>query len=188
MRIYLAANFQGYATARQLEQLLSNGGHEVVWMGAAEYDDNDDYPAISMRVAQAVIADEDTGKLSRGIVVGGDVMGETMATNKVNGARAVPALSTEAVVAARLHSNANVLLLPSEWLSVDDMHHLVNTFIATDFSMSLDDIRRLVNIAEYENSGTIEGWMLDADHREKEIPADPSNTGKFERERSERNS
>ena len=79
MRIHLGTNFQGYKLARQLENSLTAAGHDVHWMGAPVYDANDDYSAIVIRVAQAVVADEDAGIFARGIQVAGEGAGEIVA-------------------------------------------------------------------------------------------------------------
>lgn len=182
MRIHLGANFQGYQAARELRDRLAAVGIDVNWLAAEEFDDNDDYPAISIRVAQAVVSDEDHGVYSRGIVVGGDGTGETIASNKVAGARAIPALSSDFVSAGRQHSDANVLILPSAWLSAAEQDSLIAVFIDTPFSNHRDDARRLINTAEFETAGTIEGWTVD-EGKITSIPADPSDTGKFDSQR-----
>ena len=178
MRIHLGANFQGYEAARQLEARLATAGHEVNWMGPPALDFNDDYPGIVIRLAQAVVADEDAGVFARGIQVGGEGAGEVIAANKVNGARVVAALSPNYVVGARMTADANVLVLPTNWLDANDIDALVAAFVQTPFGDSIDDARRIINTAEFETSGTIEGWAID-EGKVTTIPDDPSATGKF---------
>lgn len=178
MRVHLGTNFQGYQAARDLEARLTTAGHEVHWMGAPSRDVGDDYPAIAIRVAQAVVADEDAAVYARGIQLGGEGAGEVIAANKVNGARAVAGLSPEYVAAARRHADANVLVLPTDWLDEAKIDALVAAFFDTSFGDSIDDARRIINTAEFETAGTIEGWAID-EGKVTEIPADPSSTGKF---------
>lgn len=182
MRIHLSANYAGYEAGRALETRLQQAGHDVHWLGSPVFDDNDDYPAMTIRVAQDVVADEDAAIYSRGIVLSGDGAGEVMAANKVNGARATIGLTAENVRAAREHADANVLVLPSDWLDATAIDALVGVFLDTSFSNGLDDARRLINTAEFETSGTIEGWAVDGD-KVTEVPADPSNTGKYDSQR-----
>lgn len=178
MRVHLGTNFQGYEAARQLEQRLIAAGHDVNWMGPPALDFNDDYPAIVIRVAQAVVADEDAGIYARGIQVGGEGAGEVIAANKVNGARTVAALSPNYVVGARATADANLLVLPTNWLDEKDVDAAVTAFFETPFGDSIDDARRIINWAEFETSGTIEGWAID-EGKVTTIPDDPSATGKF---------
>lgn len=161
MQLHIGANYQGYEYARRLEAWLKQNGHDVIWHGADAYDFEDDYPLFSFRVGQAVIADEDKGLETRGIVVGGTGSGEIVAANKVNGTRAVPAISVDYVTDAREHANANILVIGSETTDEATAQSMITALLDTKFLMSLDDARRLVNTNEFENSGTIEGWMIE---------------------------
>lgn len=161
MRLHIGANYEGYEYARKIEAWLLQGDHEVIWHGAEAYDFEDDYPLFSFRVGQAVIADEDRGLETRGIVFGGTGSGEIVAANKVNGTRAVPAISVDYVKDAREHANANILVIGAQITSEESAQAMIATLIETAFLMSLDDARRLVNTNEFENSGTIEGWMIE---------------------------
>ena len=161
MRIHLGANYLGYELGRALEAWLGSTGFEVVWHGAPEFDNEDDYPLYSIRVGQAVVEDEDAGIPARGILVGDTGAAETIATNKVNGSRAVPGLSAEFVTDARHHADANILILGQSLTSLEQAQNLINVFLAEPFQNILDDARRIVNTAEFETSGTIEGWMVE---------------------------
>jgi len=161
MRIHMGANYEGYELGRELETHLKGAGHEVIWHGADFYDFEDDYPLFSMRVGLAVVADEDAALEVRGIVVGGSGAGEVIASNKVNGARAIPSLSVPYVQQAREHANANILAIGAAFTSIDDAKAQIDALLNTKFGMTLDDARRIVNTNEFENSGTIEGWMIE---------------------------
>lgn len=161
MRIHLAANFFGYQLGRALETRLSASGHEVVWHGATEFDPGDDFPVFVISAAQAVIDDEDRGIISRGIVVGATGAGESITANKVNGARAIPALDASFVRLARAHSDANVLAVGATLLSSDEAIALVTEFLDAPFLIDPDDVRRIMHTAEFENAGTIEGWNIE---------------------------
>lgn len=161
MRLHLAADHRGYELGRRLASWLS-ATHvaEVVWHGAEELDVGDDYPPLCVQVGLAVVTDQDAGTDARGIVFGGEGAGETIATNKVNGARAVPAIDADLIHAARRNADANILVVGADLIEESTAHALVGVFLDTPFSGDLDDARRLVNTAEYESSGTIEGWRL----------------------------
>jgi ribose 5-phosphate isomerase B len=161
MRIHLAADHAGYTVGRALEKHLTDVGHEVVWHAAAEFDDGDDYPLFAIHVAQAVIADEDDGTPTRGVVVGASGAGECIAANKVNGARAVAAATEGLVRDARRHADADILTLGSTYVDEATAIALVDAFIEEPFADLLEDARRIIYTNEFENSGTIEGWMVD---------------------------
>ncbi|WP_062378336.1 RpiB/LacA/LacB family sugar-phosphate isomerase [Demequina pelophila] len=161
MRIHIGANSEGYRLATDLRGLLEADGHEVHWHAAPAYDEGDDYPGIVIRTVQAVVADEDAGLDSRAVLVGGTGAGEVIAGNKVNGGRIVSATAAAYVADARTHADINGLVIPAAHVSPDDALGLVSTLVETAFSNGLDDARRLVNVAEFETSGTIEGWMVE---------------------------
>jgi ribose 5-phosphate isomerase B len=161
MRIHMAGNHEGYALARELEKLLRTRDHDVQWHGPQTYDDGDDYPVYAINTAQAVVADEDAGVPTAGLLIGRSGAGESIAANKVNGARAIPGTSTALVKEARGHADANILCLGTAFADSDLALTLVETFLNTPFGNTLDDARRIVNTTEYETSGTIEGWMLE---------------------------
>ncbi|MEY4533441.1 MAG: hypothetical protein RI926_1210 [Actinomycetota bacterium] len=161
MRIHLGANYLGYELGRELEAWLGGLGHEVVWQGAPELDNEDDYPLYSIRVGQAVVGDEDAGIPVRGILVGHTGSSETIAANKVNGSRAIAGLSAEFIRDARQHADANIVIFGQALTSFEEAQELVTIFLDEPFLNILDDARRIVNTAEYETSGTVEGWMID---------------------------
>lgn len=161
MRYHIAANYQGYALAREIESQLTKAGIEVVWYGADDYDENDDYTVYTIRAAQAVVADEDNTVMSKGLVVGGTGAAEAIMANKVPGARAVHSHSEQVIQDARMHADANVLVIGANVLDADTALILLRSLAETPFSNNLDDARRIINVAEFENSGSIEGWMID---------------------------
>lgn len=161
MRIHIGANSEGYVLATSLRKEIAGAGHEVVWHAAPALDEGDDYPAISIRAVQAVVADEDAGVQSRAIIVGGAGAGEVVAANKANGARVISATDASVIVDARIRADVNGLVIPAAHVSPEAIGGLVAAFLDTGFSNELDDARRLLQVAEFESSGTIEGWMVE---------------------------
>jgi len=160
MRIHLAADYLGYELARQLEAWLK-ANHEVIWHGAEELDEGDDYPLFAARVGQAVIQDEDQGLDTYGILVGGTGNGEIIAINKVKGVRAALAVNPEQIIAARNDQNANALVIGAGHTSLDSAKNLVTAALENDYIGTVDSARRIINVGEYENRGTIEGWLIE---------------------------
>lgn len=161
MRIHLAADHAGYELGRSLTDHLTAAGHDVTWHGADAFDDGDDYPAFAIKAAQAVIEDEDRGVNVRGVIVGALGAGETVTANKVKGIRAVPGLSVDFVGEARAHVDANVVTIGVQATDVPLATAIVDAFVDGEFLVDPDDVRRIIHTAEYENAGTIEGWMIE---------------------------
>jgi len=169
MRIHMSANHKGYSLAREVQIWLKASGHEVVWHGAAELDPGDDYTHFAILVGQSVIVDEDHAMETRGLVFGGSGASEIICVNKVNGVRAVAAVSEDYVKDARVLSNANILVIGSELHDLQSAQKLIGALIETSFDYTVENARRIVNVNEYENVGTIEGWMITEEQLEKEL-------------------
>ena len=160
MRIHLAADYLGYELARELEQWLKSN-HEVIWHAGDELDEGDDYPLFAARVGQAVIQDEDKGLDTFGILVGGTGNGEIIAINKVKGIRAALAVTPALVKAAREEQNANALVIGASHTNLDAAKAAISAAFENSYIGAVDSSRRIINVAEYENRGTIEGWLIE---------------------------
>jgi ribose 5-phosphate isomerase B len=160
MRIHLAADYLGYELARELENWLK-ANHEVIWHGNDELDEGDDYPLFAARVGQAVIQDEDKGLDTFGILVGGTGNGEIIAINKVKGIRAALAVNPAQVKAAREEQNANSLVIGASHTNLDAAKAAIGAAFGNGYVGAVDSSRRIINVAEYENRGTIEGWLIE---------------------------
>ncbi|MFT4234264.1 MAG: RpiB/LacA/LacB family sugar-phosphate isomerase [Microbacterium sp.] len=158
-RIHLAADHGGYELGRTLERRAAETGFEVVWHGADEYDEGDDYPIFAIAVGRAVVEDQDAAIDAFGVVVTEDGFAGAVAANKVNGARAVTAISPRAAALTRGVVDANVLVLegiayPEQaWLSL-------YAFVTSPMQATVERGRQILQIEEYENAGTIEGWAI----------------------------
>jgi ribose 5-phosphate isomerase B len=160
MRIHLAADYLGYELARQLEAWLK-ANHEVIWHASPELDEGDDFPLFASRVGQAVIADEDNGLDTFGVLVGGSGVGDLIAINKVKGVRAALAVSKELAKIARNDFNSNALVIGAQFTDLATAKELVTAMLENEYVGSVDSARRIINIGEYENRGTIEGWLVE---------------------------
>ena len=154
MRLHIAADHAGYDLKTHLLEHLRANGHDVVDHGAHEYDPQDDYPAVCIAAAEAVVAEPG----SLGIVIGGSGNGEQIAANKVVGARAVLAWSLETARLGRQHNDANVIAVGGRMHTAEEATSFVDAFIAEPFSGDARHQRRIDQLAAYEaarpSSGT----------------------------------
>jgi ribose 5-phosphate isomerase B len=132
-----------------LVEHLTAAGHNVIDVGAATYDPDDDYPAFCVEAARRTLADEG----SLGVVIGGSGNGEQIAANKVPGCRAALAWSTETASLARQHNNAQVVGIGARMHTAAEATEIVDTFLATAFSGGERHARRIALLTEYERSG-----------------------------------
>ncbi|MGH3431436.1 MAG: ribose-5-phosphate isomerase [Thermocrispum sp.] len=150
MRVYVAADHAGFELKNHLVQHLSEQGHEVTDVGAAEFDPADDYPVFCVEAARRVAADEG----SLGIVVGGSGNGEQIAANKVPGIRAGLAWSEDTARLAREHNHAQVIGLGARMHSAEEATAIVEAFLAARPDEDERHARRVNQLVEFERTGS----------------------------------
>ena len=149
MRVHIAADHAGFELKTHLIAWLTDNDHEVVDHGAHAYDAEDDYPPFCVAASAAAVADPD----SLGIVIGGSGNGEQIAANKVKGARAALAWSTETASLARQHNNAQVVSIGARMHSADEATQIVEAFLTTPWSNEARHQRRIDLLLAYEETG-----------------------------------
>ncbi|SFB26548.1 ribose 5-phosphate isomerase B [Amycolatopsis marina] len=150
MRVYLGADHAGFELKNHLVAHLREQGHEVTDVGPHVYDAADDYPAFCIETARRVVADEG----SLGVVIGGSGNGEQIAANKVPGARAGLAWSTEIARLTREHNHAQLIGVGARMHTADEATEIVEAFLATLPSPEDRHVRRVDQLLDYERTGT----------------------------------
>jgi ribose 5-phosphate isomerase B len=151
MRVHIGSDHAGFELKAHLIAWLADHGYEPVDHGAFEYDADDDYPTFCIAAAEAVVAEPD----SLGVVIGGSGNGEQMAANKVKGARAALAWSTETAALAREHNNAQVVSVGARMHTADEATAIVETFLTTAWSRGDRHQRRIDMLSSYEETGEL---------------------------------
>src|SRR5690242_21933478 len=139
MRVYLGSDHAGYELKVHLVSTLGQQGYDVVDVGPAKFDPEDDYPAYCLHTAARVVADPG----SLGVVIGGSGNGEQIAANKVSGVRAALVWNEETAVLAREHNDANVISVGGRMHALDDMTRFVEVFLSTSFTGEERHARRI---------------------------------------------
>jgi ribose 5-phosphate isomerase B len=88
-----------------------------------------DYPDFAHAVAQAV----EMEGYDAGILFCGSANGVAITANKHRGIRAAICWTPEIASLARKHNNANVICIPSRFVSEETSQEMINTFLATSF-------------------------------------------------------
>ena len=128
-RIPVGADHAGFALKQKLVAELKRLGYEPVDVGPATLDPTDDYPDFAKPVAQAV----STGKAARGVLTCGTGLGMSYAANRYPKVRAAVVWSPEVAELARKHNDANVLVLPSRFVSEDEGLEILRRWLDTKF-------------------------------------------------------
>ncbi len=129
MRVVIGADHAGFALKEALKDYLGEQGHEVVDVGAHEYDGSDDYPDFSAAVGRAVVS----GEAPRGILVCGSGVGACIAANKINGVRACLCHDIYSATQGVEHDDMNVLCLGGLIIGEALARKLVDGFLSATF-------------------------------------------------------
>jgi ribose 5-phosphate isomerase B len=152
MRVHLGSDHAGFELKARVTAWLAEQGHEPVDHGATEYDADDDYPPFCIAAAEAAVSEP--GSLA--VVIGGSGNGEQMAANKVTGARAALAWSTETAALAREHNNAQVVAIGARMHTAAEATAIVEAFLTTPWSEAERHQRRIDMLLAYEEHGKLD--------------------------------
>jgi ribose 5-phosphate isomerase B len=140
-KVFLASDHTGYELKEALGPFLSERGFEVVDLGPATLDPNDDYPDYLGQLGRSVAEN----KGSFGIGIGHSGQGEAMAVNRSLGARAAVYYGgpEEILKLSRQHNDANILSLGAHFMTIDEAKNAVALWLATPFSGEERHVRRI---------------------------------------------
>ena len=147
MKIYIGADYRGFAKKQELMKYLSAQNLSVVDEGAYEYNEGDDFNDPAIAVAKAVR--EEPGSFD--ILICDSAHGVTIQANRFKGIRAAHAANTESATLAREHDDANVLCLSAHFISDDEMKEIVDAFLNTSFTSLERRVRHINRLDERED-------------------------------------
>jgi ribose 5-phosphate isomerase B len=128
-RIYVGADHAGFQLKQHLVEELKRLGYEPVDVGPATLDPADDFPDYARPVADAV----SRGVVGRGVLTCGTGLGMAYVANRFPHVRAAVAWSPEIAELARKHNDANVLVLPSRFVSEEEGMTILHRWLETGF-------------------------------------------------------
>lgn len=144
MRIYLGADHRGFELKEVLKDWLMSEGYEVEDVGNHVFDPEDDYVDPALKVSESI---EGNGTTSRGILLCGSGHGMEVVANKFTHVRAVLGFNSEVSRQGREDEDANILILPSDWLSEEEAKERVELFLQAEKSEETRHVRRRNRIA-----------------------------------------
>lgn len=149
MVIYIGADHRGFKLKNTLLEKLRSSGYEVVDVGSADYDEEDDYTDVAEAAASRVSAEPEN---ARGILICGSGAGVDITANKFSGVRSALALSPDQVLSARRDDDVNVLSVASDFMDEQGALRSVRAFLETPFSGLPRHKRRIEKILKLERS------------------------------------
>jgi ribose 5-phosphate isomerase B len=126
--IAIGADHAGFEYKNIIIDLLKSKGLQVEDKGTYSAD-SVDYPDFAHPVANAV----ERGEASLGILVCGSANGVAITANKHQGIRAAICWNEEIARLSRQHNNANIICIPSRFVSTTVAEDMVTVFLETPF-------------------------------------------------------
>lgn len=127
-KVALASDHAGYGLKKFLKPILIEKGYEVIDFGT-DSDASCDYPDYAHPAAEAV----ETGKCDFGVAMCGSGNGIQMTLNKHQGIRAALCWMPEIAKLARMHNDANILVLPARFITEEEALKILDAYLTTDF-------------------------------------------------------
>ncbi len=125
----MGADHAGYELKAKLIDELKRLGYDPVDVGAPTLDPQDDYPDFARPVAEAV----SRGEVRRGVLTCGSGLGMSFVANRYPHVRAAVVWSPEVAELSRKHNDANILVLPSRFMSDSESLDTLRRWLDTPF-------------------------------------------------------
>ena len=145
--VFIGADHRGFKLKEELKEKLKEWGYVVRDMGSKNYNMDDDYSEIAIKLAEKVAFER-----TKGILICGSGVGVAIAANKVLGSRAALCTTEKQARLAREDSDANILCLATDLVDEETNLEIIKTFLETVFSSEERFIRRINKIKEYERA------------------------------------
>jgi len=150
VRIATAADHAGFELKNSLVELIRNLGHEVVDLGACQYDALDDYPDFSELLGKAIQEE----RVDRGVLICGSGVGASIAACKMKGVRAAVCHDTYSAHQGVEHDDMNVLVLGGRIIGLEVARECVRAYLGAVFSNDPRHVRRLIKVLAIEARAT----------------------------------
>jgi len=145
--LYIGSDHGGYALKEELKAFLKKEGVAFVDVGPNRIDPKDDYPEFSAKVAREISKEPHN---NRGILMCRSGHGVSIVANKFKNVRAALCWNEQVARAARNDDDANILALPSDYISPEIAEEITRVFLKTPFSGEDRHERRIREIKALE--------------------------------------
>ena len=128
MKIVIGSDHAGFELKNTVIKYLQTKDYSVIDKGTYS-SESTDYPSFGHAVANAI----EMGEVELGILICGSGNGVAMTANKHAGVRCGLCWTKEIAELARAHNDANILALPSRFISEKEALDIVDAFMITEF-------------------------------------------------------
>lgn len=127
-KIAIGCDHAGFLLKGNLQERFVKEDYSFKDMGTFSAD-SVDYPDFALSVCKSVLNQE----VEFGVLLCGTGNGMSMSANKMKGIRAALCWNEEIARLARLHNNANILVLPARFLTEEEASRIFHVFMITGF-------------------------------------------------------
>ena len=145
--IYLATDHRGFQLKESIKKFLAGRGIEAEDTGAFAYAEEDDYTDFAAAAATKISQNPLEHK---GIFICGSGHGVDIVANKFRGIRAALCWNTAVAKQSREHEDANVLVLPTDWLDARAAEEIIAAWLGTPAGNEERHKRRIEKIQDIE--------------------------------------
>ena len=148
MKIILGADHGGFELKEEIKKYLGDKKIKVADVGAEKLDEQDDFVDYAELVASEVSGGDDSASSPQvmGILFCRNGFGMMIAANRVPGVRCGLGIDEKMVKAGRNDDDINCLAIPADYLKLDEVKKIVDTYLETKFSGEERFKRRLYKL------------------------------------------
>ena len=128
IKIVIASDHAGYYLKEKIKDFLQKENHDVIDVGCFSAE-SVDYPEFGAKAIEKILNKE----VDYGILICGTGLGMNIVANRFHGIRAALCHEPFSAKMARLHNNANVLVLGGRIIGDEIAIEVVKTFLRTPF-------------------------------------------------------
>lgn len=128
MKVVIASDHAGYFLKEKIKDFLIKENHEVIDVGCFSHVAVD-YPEYGVKAIEKILQ----GEAERGILICGTGIGMSIVANRFRNIRAALCHEPFSAKMARLHNDANVLVLGGRLIGDGMAVEIVKTFLETPF-------------------------------------------------------
>ncbi|WP_038057781.1 ribose 5-phosphate isomerase B [Thermodesulfobacterium hydrogeniphilum] len=141
MKIVIASDHAGFFLKEKIKDFLQKENHEIIDVGCHSHV-SVDYPEYGAKAIEKLLNKE----ADYGILICGTGIGMSIVANRFKGIRAALCHEPFSAKMARLHNNANVLIMGGRLIGDGMAIEIVKTFLSTDFEGGRHE--RRINLIE----------------------------------------